>query len=788
MDVYRALLAEGKDQCVIISGESGAGKTEAAKIFMNMLAAISKSSASVDRVKEQLLQSNPILEAFGNAKTLRNDNSSRFGKYMEIQFTPDGIPRGGRITNYLLEKSRIVYRQRDERSFHIFYNLLKGLPEGELRQLDLSRDFDQFHYLALGGCHLVSTIDDVKDFKDVTHALSVLGFSADEVSTLWKGVAAVLLLGNVKIEKDAGGGSGGASKISTRDVIQKVCNQLQIPQPGLVDAAIISRTLETRGEKVKVLLNLDDATYSRDSLAKAIYSALFQWLVTKLNQSLNAAKAGDTNVIGILDIYGFEVFDNNSFEQFCINLCNEKLQQLFIELTLKSEQEEYIREGIKWTPIEYFNNAVICQLIEGKGGIINIMDDCCAMSDTTNDKHLLTRLDESFKTHQHYKSFAVSKDKTCKDNEFRIEHYAGPVTYNVDGMLVKNKDTLFRDAREAVGSSRNPNIAGLFPPVDDKKKPPTAGWQFRAALQALMDKLLACHPHYIRTMKPNDEKRADHFVFERVRHQVRYLGLLENVRVRRAGFCFRQTYTLWLRRYKMIAKETWPTWRGNDKAGVQAVLRAHPKLKEGTDYQFGTTKLFIREPTTLFYLEAERDRILPKIVTSIQTRWRGYIARKNFKRLVAAVQIQKYYRGYEARLKWEQLKAVFEIQMWYRRYRAVRYLETLGQTFGQVESQYYQANQLAWPAHPKILDRAEALLKRVLTVYRAYRMITALSHDQQEVMKMKIRTADIFEDSKWWDPAREFQRDYFKNNEDQRVVQVSFLGTFFFFSAFGCLF
>jgi len=731
---------------------------------MQYIATVSKSSSEVDRIKNELLDSNPVLEAFGNAKTIRNDNSSRFGKYMEIQFEKDGAPVGGKISNYLLEKVRVVSRSQGERSFHIFYQVLAGLSSQELGQLQLTQDANAFYYLKLSNCAKVDTINDNADFKAVQKALNGLAFSAQEQQSMWRIISAILHLGNVSFAEEQNGKGGGKVQVIQNDAITKAANMFQC-DINYLKRALVSRSISTgvgkRGSVINIPLDMNQAVFTRDALSKATYERLFQWIVEKINGRLACNSPGEKLVMGVLDIYGFEIFETNSFEQFCINLCNEKLQQLFIELTLKSEQEEYVREGIKWEPIKYFNNKIICDLIEGKMGVIAMLDECCLITEST-DLTFLEKCNKNFNAHAHYESYAKTKDRNINDRSFRLKHYAGDVTYNVTGFLDKNKDTLFIDLSNAMMTSKNNLILELFPAPDlnSKKRPVTAAIQFKTALQTLMEKLLACEPHYIRCIKSNDQKRSGFLDEERVRHQVRYLGLLENVRVRRAGFAYRQAYERFMWRYKMTCNSTWPKWKGDLKAGAETILRSFNIDPE--EYRLGKTKVFIRNPKTLFFLEEQRELSMPKVVAMMQAAWRGYLCRA----------------------QWAERKAAINIQLFYRKYVFRRYFNKLYQAFANVRSDKHYGKYVQWPAHPAAIGHGVELLHRVQACWRAKMMITALTQEEQAHMRQKVLAYDIFKGKKPWAPSRRFDADYLESdsnpNKSQYLVQMQNL-----FNTFG---
>jgi myosin-1 len=605
-DMYRTMLADEENQCVIISGESGAGKTEASKFIMQYIAAHSGKSADVARVKDIILSSNPLLEAFGNAKTIRNNNSSRFGKYMEIQFDRGGDPRGGRISNYLLEKSRVVYQTNNERCFHIFYQLLASTNSQYKNDFRL-QDPSYYNYLNQGATYTVDGMNDAEEFREVEQAMDTMGFSAEEKYEIFRLLSCILWLGNVTFTQNAK-------------------DEAQIADPGVVDmfaylfqtdaqsvtAAICTRTISTgtagRGSVYAVPQDAAGATYSRDALAKAIYSRLFDYIVQRVNQVLGFIDDPSYIMIGILDIYGFEIFEKNGFEQLCINYVNEKLQQIFINLTLKEEQEEYKRENIQWEPIKFFNNKICCDLIESKKdpiGMLTLLDDTCNFPKGTDEK-FLGKLQEYHSQHAH---FGMAQRSGC----FVIKHYAGDVEYNTDGMTDKNKDTLYNDLINLAQATNSWLIPLLFPEsktADDKRKPTTAGFKIKQSIGELVEALSRCHPHYIRCIKPNDRKAANDFDNTRVEHQVKYLGLLENVKVRRAGYAFRQFYDKFFFRYAICCDKTWPpdAWSGRYKEGALAVLESLQLDPSTKPYSPGTTKIFVRAPETVFSLEELRER------------------------------------------------------------------------------------------------------------------------------------------------------------------------------------
>uniref|UniRef100_A0A8C7H3Z5 Myosin IB n=1 Tax=Oncorhynchus kisutch TaxID=8019 RepID=A0A8C7H3Z5_ONCKI len=799
-EAYRSLRDQDKDQCILITGESGAGKTEASKLVMSYVAAVCGRGQEVNKVKEQLLQSNPVLEAFGNAKTVRNDNSSRFGKYMDIEFDFKGDPLGGVISNYLLEKSRVCKQPRGERNFHIFYQLLSGASGDTLTKLKLDRDFSKYNYLSLDSA-TVNGLDDAASFRTVRNAMQIVGFMEDEVQLVLELVAAVLKLGNIEFKPESRVNGFDESRVKDKNDLKEMCELLGIEQ-SVLERAFSYRTVEAKMEKVSTTLNV----------AQVRRSAL-----------LNG-------------IYGCSPLQDNSFEQFIINYCNEKLQQIFIELTLREEQEEYVREGIEWTNIEYFNNAIICDLIENnQNGILAMLDEECLRPGTVTDDTFLDKLNTICAEHQHFESRLSKNSKFLTDHSlphscFRIQHYAGKVLYRVEGFVDKNNDLLYRDLSQAMYKATHSLMRQLFPEGNpakvNLKRPLTAGFQFKASVGGLMRNLQTKNPNYIRCIKPNDKKAAHIFTDSLVCHQVRYLGLMENVRVRRAGYAFRQPYEPCLERYKMLCKQTWPHWRGPARDGVEVLLTDCSVPAE--EFAYGRSKIFIRNPRTLFTLEERRRACLEDLATLIQKIYRGWKCRTHFLLLKKSqVVVAAWYRRYAQQKKYEKIKsATLVMQSFTRGWKARKILRQLkyekrckeavttiaaywhGTQVRREYRKFFRANagkkiycfiiqrimqkyflglkttvpsmspiDNTWSAQPySFLEGAHTELRRIFHLWRCKKHRGQFTEEKKAVYEEKLEASEIFKNKKALYPSsvsQPFKGDYLEIHKNPKYQKLN---------------
>ncbi|KAM9306346.1 unconventional myosin-Ih [Pholidichthys leucotaenia] len=760
-NVFRTMQSESNNHFILISGESGAGKTEASKKILQFYAVSCPSSKLLTSVRDRLLLSNPVLEAFGNAKTLKNDNSSRFGKYMDIQFDHQGSAVGGHILSYLLEKSRVVHQNHGERNFHIFYQLVEGGEEDLLRWLGLERNCKHYRYLVQGGCAKVSSINDKSDWKVVRNAFSVIDFSENDIENLFGIIASILHLGNIKFEADA----RGYAMLSNSQEMHWVSKLMGIPNQ-ILQEGLTHRKIEAKSEEVLSPFSVDHAIYARDALAKAIYGRTFSWLVNKINESLANKDSSRKMVIGLLDIYGFEVFNVNSFEQFCINYCNEKLQQLFIQLTLKSEQEEYEMEGIEWEPVPYFNNKIICDLVEEKfRGIISLLDEECLRPGEATDLTFLEKMEEKIGGHPHFVTHKLADQKTRKTldrGDFRLLHYAGAVTYCVVGFLDKNNDLLYRNGKEVMRQSKNAIIKHCFPSSepDSKKRPETVVTQFKNSLVGLTEILMSKEPWYVRCIKPNEAKQPGKFDDVLIRHQVKYLGLMEHLRVRRAGFAYRRKYEIFLQRYKALCPDTWPTWKGTAAEGVQHLIR-HLGYRSD-EYKMGRTKIFIRHPRTLFAIEDAFQVCKHKLATRIQAKYKGYRVKGDYLRQrEAAMKIENCWRGLMARKEREKrawaVKVIKRfIKGFMTRHQPVcndnsEYLAYVRQSYLTRLKDNLPKTVLdkdSWLTPPPILQEVSEVLKKVYIRYMVRKYIRGVNPQRKAQLLLKVQTSSMFKGKK----------------------------------------
>ncbi|KAG6471144.1 hypothetical protein ZIOFF_072245 [Zingiber officinale] len=655
---YRAITNDHGSQSILVSGESGAGKTETTKMLMRYLAYMGGRPGSAGRsVEQQVLESNPVLEAFGNAKTVKNNNSSRFGKFVEIQFDKHGKISGAAVRTYLLERSRVCQVSDPERNYHCFYMLCAAPPE-DAKKFKVT-DPRTFHYLNQTKCYEVPTMDDAKEYLETRKAMDIVGINEEEQEAIFSVVAAILHLGNISFEK---GNETDSSKLKDEQSAYhlKTAAELLMADEKALENSLMKRVIATPDGKITKPLDPQSAALSRDALAKTVYSRLFDWLVNKINSSIGQ----DPNakyIIGVLDIYGFESFKINSFEQLCINLTNEKLQQHFNQHVFKMEQEEYTSEEINWSYVEFVDNQDVLDLIEKKpGGIIALLDEACMFPKSTHET-FAQKLYQTFKNHKRF-----SKPKLAR-TAFTVNHYAGDVTYQAELFLDKNKDLVVAEHQALLDASKCPFVANLFPPVSEESskqsKATSIGTRFKQQLQSLMETLNTTEPHYIRCVKPNSLLKPGIIENFNVLGQLRCGGVLEAIRISCAGYPTKRTFAEFVDRFAILAKDTGVQTGLNDadpnkscSSDEKAVCAAICEKMGLKGYQIGKTKVFLRAGQ-MAELDTRRMEVLFNTTKIIQRKIRTYLTRKEFLILrQASIQLQKHWRACLARKLYESLR------------------------------------------------------------------------------------------------------------------------------------
>lgn len=689
---YRAMINEGQSQAVLVSGESGAGKTETTKLVMQYLAYVGGRAASDGRtVEQQVLESNPLLEAFGNAKTVRNDNSSRFGKFVEIQFNSKGRISGAAIRTYLLERSRVVKITNPERNYHCFYQLCFSQDAVKYKLTDPKK----FYYLNQSNCFTLSGMDEKKEYYRTRRAMDVMGINSREQDAIFRTLAAILHLGNVDFNPGKEHDSSILKDEKSSAHLQTAAELLMCDFDAL-KKTLCTRNILTGGESITKLLDPETAVINRDTLAKTVYSHLFDWLVEKINKSIGQDLESQTQ-IGVLDIYGFESFQINSFEQFCINFANEKLQQHFNEHVLKLEQEEYTKEGINWSYIDFIDNQDVLDLIEKKPlGIISLLDEACMFPKSTSET-FSTMLFQTFKNHG-----CLRKPK-LSSTEFILSHYAGEVTYQTEHFLDKNRDYVVVEHEDLLTSSKDSFVSGLFMSAMDENirscyKFSSVATRFKQQLQSLVETLSTTEPHYIRCVKPNNDNKPGRFENQSVIHQLRCGGVLEAVRISCSGYPTRRAYSDFLNRFGFLASDLLQG-QLNKRSATKKLLERMGIKK----FQLGVTKVFLKVGE-IAKLDAQRAEALNRAIYIIQRNYRSFMRRKTFLAMRrATLCIQAHWRGHIARqlckIKRQQAAAIFiqkEVRMWLSRraFQVIRKAAILIQ--GRVRIFLLQQRRTTW--------------------------------------------------------------------------------------------
>ncbi|RLN56465.1 hypothetical protein BBJ28_00022450, partial [Nothophytophthora sp. Chile5] len=638
------------DQSILVSGESGAGKTETVKIMMNHLASISGGGPHGTKVIEQVLKSNPLLESFGNAKTKRNDNSSRFGKFAQLQFDRTGSLVGALCETYLLEKSRVVGQASGERNYHIFYQIF-CLAEARMAELRLHGDATSYKYVSGGAEAELSGIDDLQCLKETQDALDVIGITLEEQNAIFEIVAAILNVGEANFQQT---GSEERCHVSNEDIVENIAHLLQTDIESL-RRTLLERSITAGSESYTIPLNAEQASDLRDALAKGMYTQLFDWLVHRINQAICSTRNVETH-IGLLDIFGFESFDTNGFEQLCINYANEKLQQKFNSDVFKDVQQEYVDEEIPLTLVTFEDNQPILDLIEGRMGIVSMLNEEVLRPQAT-DNTFVSKVLDACSGHP-----SIEKSK-FNQMQFLIRHYAGDVMYNGTGFLEKNKDTLPTDMVQLLSGSHCQIISGIFMQSQATSKRNSRGKQgkpgkegrqkgflvgntiagaFRKQLSELMETINKTSSQYVRCIKPNANKSAVEFDRCMIVEQLRCAGVIAAIRISRAAFPNRLPLVEFQQRFQIICPSALRDASASEMVAglLKELIPDMATTMQNSKFAVGKTKVYFSSGL-LQRLEDRRNVILKDHAILIQKTMHGHVHRKRFKQQrAAAVEIQ----------------------------------------------------------------------------------------------------------------------------------------------------
>uniref|UniRef100_A0A0X3P9S8 Myosin-VIIa n=1 Tax=Schistocephalus solidus TaxID=70667 RepID=A0A0X3P9S8_SCHSO len=812
-NAYRNMRKNLCDQCIIISGESGAGKTESTKLLLQFITTVSGKKSCIGK---QILDSNPIMEAFGNAKTVRNDNSSRFGKYVDVHFDQtSGRIVSARIEQYLLEKSRIVTQAPGERNYHAFYCMLAGMKAEKKNQLGL-KDVSAYNYLVQNE-NVCDNKNDANHFETIMSTMKYLKFRERQIDEIWNLLAAILHLGNISFCETLKE-SADASKIvdSNRSELRYASSLLGM-SPGCLERALTTKRLLTAGECVVAQILPATAHTVRDAFAKTIYDQLFKWIVEKINAAIyhplegaqtkmttqappsrhstsrpvsltrisddrrsasllvsgsvqktgvahsdthwtpirrSRSKAADLSEnkdadspgmvntpilvssagpgrvsIGVLDIFGFENFTKNSFEQLCINYANENIQQYFVRHIFKLEQEEYLAENINWTHINFQDNQEVLDLIAYRPlNILSLIDEESRFPQGT-DESFLNKLNSRHSNTPNY-----VRSLSTAEKRFGIRHFAGPVFYEVEGFLEKNRDTFNHDLLDVIGTSKNAFLRELFEErlnssCESRSRSLTLSMQFKRSLERLLQIINGCHPFFVRCIKPNELKLPNCFDRELCVRQLRYSGMMETIQIRRLGYPIRYKFADFTERFRVILRPCPLPQRHTAVLNNMAELICRTAFGFDTTYAVGKNKVFLRTAHD-GQLECLREKILNEKSAFIQSRWKGAKQRQQyirlreatifcqlrfrklaerrhflkFKRLV--IRMQANVRAHQAKVRLQQTMGfIVSIQSMARRWLAIR-----GSSMLAKRKKYVHAESVIQQNHNVKLDTCDSIL------------------------------------------------------------------------------
>ncbi|KAG7487450.1 hypothetical protein MATL_G00023560 [Megalops atlanticus] len=775
---YQSMVSYNADQCIVISGESGAGKTESAHLLVQQLTVLGKANNRT--LQEKILLVNNLVEAFGNACTVINDNSSRFGKYLEMKFTCGGTVVGAQISEYLLEKSRVIHQAVGERNFHIFYYIYAGLAERKkLAHYKLSENKTP-KYLHSEHVKLVPDIVNnalyKEQFASVEQCFKVIGFTLEELGSVYSILAAILNTGDIEFASVASEHQTDKSNISNMGVLDSTASLLCI-RPDELQEALTSHCVVTRGETIVRPNTVEKAVEVRDAMGKALYGRLFSWIVNRINSLLrpdNQLSEEDKGLnIGILDIFGFENFKRNSFEQLCINIANEQIQFYFNQHIFAWEQDEYLNEDVDARMIEYEDNRPLLDMFLQKPvGMLSLLDEESRFPQAT-DQTLVEKFEDNLKSKNFWRPKRV-------DLGFGIQHYAGKVIYNASGFLAKNRDALPADIVLLLRSSENEltrklvthpltktgNLAhtkgktmgtmrtrtpqrtinfakmGMLvllsslsvseadsgdstrhPRETTNMRTQTVASYFRYSLMDLLSKMVAGQPHFVRCIKPNNDRHARKFDREKVLVQLRYTGVLETAKIRRQGYSHRILFANFIKRYCILA------FRANEDPPVStetcAAILEKVKLE---NWVLGKTKVFLK------YYHVEQLNLMVRRMTDgivlLQACVRGWLGARRYrrtqeKREQSAVVIQSAYRGHKVRKGVNDDKNKAKLEAFITQFQAV--------------CRAYLARKM----YKELVDEKNKAAAKIQAQYRGHRQRKSFKKKKEAMQKDKQQAQTI---------------------------------------------
>ncbi|XP_062706929.1 myosin heavy chain, muscle isoform X20 [Aedes albopictus] len=747
---YVNMLTNHENQSMLITGESGAGKTENTKkviAYFATIGASTKKDESTEKkasLEDQVVQTNPVLEAYGNAKTVRNDNSSRFGKFIRIHFTGSGKLAGADIETYLLEKARVISQQSLERSYHIFYQMMSGSVKGLKEMCMLSNNIHDYHIVSQGKTTIPS-VDDGEEMLGTEEAFNVLGFTQEEKDNIYRITAAVMHMGGMKFKQKGREEQAEADGMEEGDRVAKLlgCVTEDLYKNLLKPRIKVGAEFVTKGQ------NKDQVTNAVGALCKGIFDRLFKWLVKKCNETLDT-QMKRVQFIGVLDIAGFEIFDYNGFEQLCINFTNEKLQQFFNHHMFVLEQEEYKKEGINWAFIDFGMDLLACiDLIEKPMGILSILEEESMFPKATDQTFA-----EKLMNNHLGKSAPFQKPKPpkpgCQAAHFAIGHYAGVVSYNITGWLEKNKDPLNDTVVDQFKKGQNKLVVEIFADHPGQSGGADAGGgkggrgkkgagfatvssSYKEQLNNLMTTLKSTQPHFVRCIIPNELKQTGLIDAHLVMHQLTCNGVLEGIRICRKGFPNRMMYPDFKLRYKILNPKA--AEEQKEPKNVADVILTSIGL-DTESYRLGHTKVFFRAGV-LGQMEEFRDERLSKIMSWMQSWCRGYLARKEFKKMqeqrVALETVQRNLRKYMKLRTWA----------WWKLWQKVKPLLNVSRVEDQIaelESKAQKAQE-AFEKEEKARKELEALNSKLLAEKTA--LLDSLSGEKGALQDFQEKTAKL---------------------------------------------